>query len=44
MKDNHLLDILDPQVMMQGKKGHVLMVATLAMSCLGLNGKERPTM
>ncbi|KAL9339866.1 hypothetical protein Peur_068881 [Populus x canadensis] len=44
MKHNHLFDILDPQVMMQGKKGHVLMVATLARSCLGLNGKERPTM
>jgi hypothetical protein len=42
MKDNHLFDILDPQVMMQGKKEDVLMVATLARSCLGLNGKGRP--
>jgi hypothetical protein len=44
MKDNHLFDVLDPQVMMHGKKEDVLMVATLARSCLGLNGKERPTM
>jgi serine/threonine protein kinase len=44
MKDNHLFDILDPQVMIQGKKEDVLMVASLARSCLGLNGKERPTM
>ncbi|KAG5226252.1 wall-associated receptor kinase [Salix suchowensis] len=44
MESNCLFDILDPQVVKQGKKEDVLMVASLARSCLRLNGKERPTM
>uniref|UniRef100_A0A6N2M1R0 Protein kinase domain-containing protein n=1 Tax=Salix viminalis TaxID=40686 RepID=A0A6N2M1R0_SALVM len=44
MESNCLFDILDPQVVKQGKEKDVLMVASLARSCLRLNGKERPTM
>uniref|UniRef100_A0A6N2NJ64 Wall-associated receptor kinase galacturonan-binding domain-containing protein n=1 Tax=Salix viminalis TaxID=40686 RepID=A0A6N2NJ64_SALVM len=44
MEINCLFDILDPQVVKQGKEEDVLMVASLARSCLRLNGKERPTM
>ncbi|KAB5514808.1 hypothetical protein DKX38_028714 [Salix brachista] len=44
MESNCLFDILDPHVVKQGKKEDVLMVASLARSCLRLNGKERPTM
>ncbi|KAB5514817.1 hypothetical protein DKX38_028723 [Salix brachista] len=44
MERNCLFDILDPQVVKQGKKEDVLMVASLVRSCLRLNGKERPTM
>ncbi|KAG5226256.1 wall-associated receptor kinase [Salix suchowensis] len=44
MESNCLFDILDPQVVKQGKKEELLMVASLARSCLRLNGKERPTM
>ncbi|KAG5226255.1 wall-associated receptor kinase [Salix suchowensis] len=44
MESNCLFDILDPQVVKQGKEEDVLMVASLARSCLRLNGKERPTM
>ncbi|KAB5514825.1 hypothetical protein DKX38_028731 [Salix brachista] len=44
MESNCLFDILDPNVVKQGKKEDVLMVASLARSCLRLNGKERPTM
>ncbi|KAB5514805.1 hypothetical protein DKX38_028711 [Salix brachista] len=44
MESNFLFDILDPQVVKQGKEEDVLMVASLARSCLRLNGKERPTM
>ncbi|KAB5514829.1 hypothetical protein DKX38_028735 [Salix brachista] len=44
MEINCLFDILDPQVVKQGKKEDVVMVANLARSCLRLNGKERPTM
>uniref|UniRef100_A0A6N2M1Q5 Uncharacterized protein n=1 Tax=Salix viminalis TaxID=40686 RepID=A0A6N2M1Q5_SALVM len=44
MEINCLFDILDHQVVKQGKEEDVLMVASLARSCLRLNGKERPTM
>ncbi|KAB5514813.1 hypothetical protein DKX38_028719 [Salix brachista] len=44
MESNCLFDILDPQVVKQGKEEDVLMVASLARSCLRLNEKERPTM
>ncbi|KAJ6863714.1 wall-associated receptor kinase-like 9 [Populus alba x Populus x berolinensis] len=44
MESNCLFDILDPQVVKQGEREDVLMVASLARSCLRLNGKERPTM
>ncbi|KAG6740118.1 hypothetical protein POTOM_057755 [Populus tomentosa] len=44
MESNCLFDILDPQVVKQGEREDVLMVASLARSCLRLNGKERPPM
>uniref|UniRef100_A0A6N2KGX0 Protein kinase domain-containing protein n=1 Tax=Salix viminalis TaxID=40686 RepID=A0A6N2KGX0_SALVM len=44
MESNCLFDIIDPQVVKQGKKEELLMVASLARRCLRLNGKERPTM
>ncbi|KAJ6857709.1 wall-associated receptor kinase-like 1 [Populus alba x Populus x berolinensis] len=44
MESNCLFDILDPQVLKQGEREEVLRVASLARSCLRLNGKERPTM
>ncbi|KAJ6365504.1 hypothetical protein OIU76_030308 [Salix suchowensis] len=44
MESNCLFDILDPQVGKEGKKEDVVMDASLARSCLRLNGKERPTM
>ncbi|KAB5514810.1 hypothetical protein DKX38_028716 [Salix brachista] len=44
MESNCLFDILDPQVVKQGKEEDLVMVASLARRCLRLNGKERPTM
>ncbi|XP_052305029.1 wall-associated receptor kinase-like 1 isoform X7 [Populus trichocarpa] len=44
LESNCLFDILDPQVVKQGKREDVLMVASLARSCLRLNGRKRPTM
>ncbi|KAI5557805.1 hypothetical protein BDE02_18G128100 [Populus trichocarpa] len=44
MEENHLFDILDPQVTMKGKKEDVMMVAMLAKRCLSMKGRERPTM
>lgn len=44
MESNCLFDILDSQVVKQGEREDVLMVASLARSCLRLNGKERPPM
>ncbi|KAL5789512.1 hypothetical protein ACOSQ2_004400 [Xanthoceras sorbifolium] len=44
MEENKLFDILDPQVIKQGKKQEIMIVANLAMRCINLNGKKRPTM
>lgn len=43
-KENHLLDVLDPQVVLEGEKEELLIVANLALRCLKLNGRKRPTM
>ncbi|KAI4356389.1 hypothetical protein L6164_000416 [Bauhinia variegata] len=44
MDDNCLFDILDENVMKEGDKEHIMVIAKLANRCLNLNGKERPTM
>nr|GMC69055.1 wall-associated receptor kinase-like 1 [Ipomoea batatas] len=44
MEENRLMEILDVQVIEQGKKEDVVAMAWLAQRCLNLNGKKRPTM
>ncbi|KAL5573813.1 hypothetical protein UlMin_023410 [Ulmus minor] len=43
MKKSRLFDILDAQVM-ESPKEEIMIVANVAMRCLNLNGKKRPTM
>ncbi|XP_059454879.1 wall-associated receptor kinase 2-like [Corylus avellana] len=42
--ENNLFDIIDSQVLKEGKKEEIIAVANLAKRCLDLNGKKRPTM
>ncbi|XP_062085227.1 wall-associated receptor kinase-like 22 [Humulus lupulus] len=42
--ENSLSQILDPQVIKDAPKKHVAAMAELAMRCLRLSGKKRPTM
>ncbi|KAK8571588.1 hypothetical protein V6N13_047256 [Hibiscus sabdariffa] len=44
MKENSLLDIVDPLVQNGGTEEEIVAVAKLAKRCLNLNGKKRPTM
>ncbi|KAK8571575.1 hypothetical protein V6N12_027657 [Hibiscus sabdariffa] len=44
MKENSLLDIVDPVVQNGGPEEEIVAVAKLAKRCLNLNGKKRPTM
>ncbi|OMO92040.1 hypothetical protein CCACVL1_06929 [Corchorus capsularis] len=44
MRENSLLDILDPCVTNDGPEEEIIAVAKLAKRCLNLNGKKRPTM
>ncbi|KAK8682453.1 hypothetical protein V6N13_054841 [Hibiscus sabdariffa] len=44
MKENSLLDIVDPVVQNGGPEEEFVAVAKLAKRCLNLNGKKRPTM
>ncbi|KAF8007066.1 hypothetical protein BT93_K1157 [Corymbia citriodora subsp. variegata] len=44
MEHNRLFDIVDAQVLKEGKKEEIASVANLAKQCLHLNGKNRPTM
>ncbi|KAL2482342.1 Wall-associated receptor kinase-like 9 [Forsythia ovata] len=44
MEAENLEKILDPQVLEQGKREELTIVAKLAQRCLNLNGKKRPTM
>ncbi|KAL5570851.1 hypothetical protein UlMin_020448 [Ulmus minor] len=43
MKESRLFDILDAQVT-ESPKEEIMIVANVAMRCLNLNGKKRPTM
>jgi hypothetical protein len=42
--ENNLFDIIDSQVLKEGKKEEIIEVVNLAKRCLNLNGKKRPTM
>ncbi|KAL4273984.1 hypothetical protein GQ457_13G028650 [Hibiscus cannabinus] len=44
MKEDSLLDIVDPLVQNGGTEEEIVAVAKLAKRCLNLNGKKRPTM
>ncbi|XP_030468438.2 wall-associated receptor kinase-like 1 [Syzygium oleosum] len=44
MDDNCLFDIVDDQVLKEGKKEGIVTFANLARGCLNLHGKMRPTM
>ncbi|KAK3405189.1 hypothetical protein EUGRSUZ_K01438 [Eucalyptus grandis] len=44
MDDNRLFDIVDAEVLKQGKKEGIVAFASLARSCLNLHGKTRPPM
>ncbi|XP_061360154.1 wall-associated receptor kinase-like 2 [Gastrolobium bilobum] len=43
-KENQLSEILDARVLKEARKDDILAIANLAMRCLRLNGKKRPTM
>ncbi|KAF8030783.1 hypothetical protein BT93_D0081 [Corymbia citriodora subsp. variegata] len=44
MEDNCLFDIVDAQLLKEGKKEEIASIANLAKRCLYLNGRKRPTM
>ncbi|XP_060672109.1 wall-associated receptor kinase-like 1 [Ziziphus jujuba] len=44
MEENRLFDIIDPQILKEGKNEQMLEVANLAKRCLNLNGRYRPIM
>ncbi|MBA0797903.1 hypothetical protein Gohar_008557 [Gossypium harknessii] len=44
MKEDHLLDILDPRVLNEENVEQLMEVATLARRCVRVKGEERPTM
>ncbi|KAK2662157.1 hypothetical protein Ddye_000731 [Dipteronia dyeriana] len=43
MEENKVCDILDAQVKL-GKEEEIMVMANLAIRCLNLQGKQRPTM
>ncbi|KAG4925643.1 hypothetical protein AAZX31_18G220200 [Glycine max] len=44
MKENQVFEILDANLLKEARKDDILAIANLAMRCLRLNGKKRPTM
>ncbi|KAJ3677608.1 hypothetical protein LUZ60_003332 [Juncus effusus] len=44
MLENRLFDILDPQIVEEGRKSEIKSVAKLAGECLSFGGEGRPTM
>ena len=43
VRQNQVYEILDARVLKEGRKDDILAAANLAMRCLRLNGKKRPT-
>ncbi|XP_031285975.1 putative wall-associated receptor kinase-like 11 isoform X2 [Pistacia vera] len=44
MKENRLFEIVDAQVLKDGKEEEIIVFANLTERCLKLNGRKRPTM
>ncbi|KAK8671388.1 hypothetical protein V6N13_037984 [Hibiscus sabdariffa] len=44
MEENHLLNIVDAEIVKDGQNDEVVAVAQLEKRCLNLNGRYRPTM
>ncbi|XP_074323809.1 wall-associated receptor kinase-like 8 [Apium graveolens] len=44
IKENRIFDILDPQLVEEGRKEEITTFANIAYRCLNLNGRKRPTM
>ena len=44
MEANHLFDIVDAKVLEDGQREEIFIVACLALRCLSLSGRNRPTM
>jgi serine/threonine protein kinase len=44
IEENNLFDIIDSQVLKEGKKEEIIAIVNLAKRCLNLNGKKQPTM
>ncbi|KAM7481430.1 hypothetical protein LguiB_006013 [Lonicera macranthoides] len=44
LRENRLFDILDPQILKEGREKEIKMLANLAKQCLNLSGRKRPTM
>ena len=44
VKEKRLFDVLDPQIVSEGEKWEIVSLVNLAMRCLKLNGRKRPTM
>ncbi|XP_028057657.1 wall-associated receptor kinase-like 2 [Camellia sinensis] len=44
MEENHLLEILDPRILKEGRREEMIAIAHLARRWLNLNEKKRPTM
>ncbi|XP_031379794.1 wall-associated receptor kinase-like 22 [Punica granatum] len=43
MEEDHLLDILDPEILKQDSKEEIIVAAHIARRCLNMKGKKRPT-
>ncbi|KAK1265877.1 Wall-associated receptor kinase 2 [Acorus gramineus] len=44
MKENRILEVLDPQILKEGKIDLIIEICKLATRCLNMTGEERPTM
>ncbi|KAK1432555.1 hypothetical protein QVD17_09452 [Tagetes erecta] len=44
MEEGDLMSIIDYRIVNDGSRGELVAIANLAMQCLNLNGKNRPTM
>ncbi|XP_071731195.1 wall-associated receptor kinase-like 1 [Rutidosis leptorrhynchoides] len=44
MEEGQVMSIIDTRIVNEGYRGEIMAVANLAMRCLNLNGKNRPTM